>query len=112
MFSLYYTIKNIRDEIKSENTFDSQMSKLRKYDTKLRECIQKFTYKFYIANYDSGYQLNKFILLNLVHEIDYMNRQNKETLSGKVYCNTKNIRELIQKTKDKIKELKSEMKKL
>lgn len=112
MFSLYYTIKNIRDEIKSENEFGSQVNKLYKYDKKLKECMQKFTYKFYIANYDSGYQLNKFILLNLVYDIDYMNRQNKETISGKVYCNLKDIKELIKTTKDKIKELKSEMKKL
>jgi len=112
MFSLYYAIKNIRNEINSKSAFDSQMNSLYKYDTKLKECIQKFTYKFYLANHNSGYKLNRFILLNLVYEINYINNQNKETLSGKVFCNIRDIKNAVKKTKDKIKELKSEMKKL
>ncbi len=109
MFSLYYVVKNVFEEIKSENEYDRSLYKLYKYNDKLRACMQKYTARFYVANYDRGYTLNKFVLINHIHEVEYMIKENSDTIQSFTYSNAGSIKQLILKTKEKIKDLKSEM---
>lgn len=112
MFSVFYIVKNIVDEIKSENDFERQIYKLCKVNKKLNIYMQKYTERFYLANHSSGYILNKFILINLIHEVDYMSKENIDTINLRTYTNNKKIKTLVCHAEEKIKELKYEMKKL
>lgn len=104
MFSLYYTVKNIIDEIKSENRYDRVAYKLHKHNDKLKICIQQYTYKFY--NHKPPHV--RYILLNHVFEVEFMVRENTDA-SRPTDTSVYDINLLLLKTKDKIKELEREM---
>lgn len=104
MFSFYYVVKNIIEEIKSENRYDRVITKLYKQNDKLKICIQQYTYKFY----SQKQRHSRYILLNHVFEVEFIVRENVDAF----YLHdtdTHSINLLLLKTIDKIKELKREM---
>lgn len=103
MFSLYYVVKNIIKEINAEGRAERAISKLYKQNDKLKICIQKYTYKFYNCELYS-----RVILLNHIFEIEFIVRSNVD-LFYNPHASLEEINLLILKTKDKIKELKNEM---
>jgi hypothetical protein len=104
MFSLYYAVKNIIDEIKSENRYDRVIAKLYKQNNKLKVCIQQYTYKFY----GQKHLYSRYILLNHIFEIEFIVRENVDAFHSHD-TGEYDINLLLLKTKDKIKELKREM---
>jgi hypothetical protein len=105
----------VKADILNKNLLETRIYKLYKENIKLKELLQSYIHKFYQSNYNNGCMKNKHILMYNVHEIEFVFVQNSEIINeynhgeniNKEYLNT-----LIYRTKNTIKNLKNDIRKM
>jgi hypothetical protein len=119
MFSLYYALKSIitskQYEKHNNQLVENKIYKLYKENNKLKTITQIYISKFYQSNYNYGNVKNRHILMYNIHEIEFIFLENSEVI--KEYTSHKDISKdylntLIHRTKNTIKNVKNDLRKM